>query len=452
MYDRINLVYDILECIIIDFLMDNLTLLLVVYVLYLIVSIILFDSKILSPSIVFFSSFTFMLSLACSFKILLGFTVGFLTLEVFLIAGWLFLLTEFVVKICFGKNIRKDRNSNCLYVDKYPIVIKQRLMNFILFLFVVSFVIALYVMLINTGGGTFSAKMEQYKDALLYSSGKVRYRFIVSQLYKINTSISCVLGYVLVYNYSVCNVKVIKMKKIVYLIVLFCLFSMISQGARQPVVEMLLFLGLVYLSLNLGKENRIKIRKFVLKIIPVLIIVIVFFYFSATLVGRRESERGILEYLTVYFSGGLYAFDLHVAEPARNSWWGQSSFADIYSILIDLNFVPDAARASYREFDLYGNTVTIFGRWYEDFGAIGVYIMTVIVAFCFSVYFYKVVNKTYYRLEPHVARLLYCKFLIALVWAGYDDRIRALLSTQTLVLLMLIPLFFRFITLYKAPR
>lgn len=434
--------------------MDDFSLLLVVYFAYLIASVKLFNLKIISPSVIFLASFTFMLFLAYSFRIMLDFRVSSATLEIFLLGGGFFILTELVVKNYYSsKNVLKlVCNRNNIYINKrQPIFVRNKLINALMLLFFISFLFALYVMFINTSGGSFSARMEQYKELLLYSHGRVKYRFVISQLYKINTSISYVLGYILIYNFSVCNVEISKMKKNIYLIVLFCLFSMVAQAARQPAFELLLFLGLVYLSLNLKKDKRNNVKKFVLKIIPVLIGAVFLFFITATMVGRRQTERSVGEYLAVYFCGGLYSFDLHVTKPARNNWWGQSSFADIYSTLIDLRFIPESVRATYRDFDLYGNTVTMFGRWYEDFGSIGVYLMTIIVAFSFSRYFYKVIDRTYY-IEPHIGRLIYCKFLIALLWAGYDDRIRALLSFQTLILLILIPFIFKCLTRHKISR
>lgn len=421
--------------------------LMIIYIVYTMMAFLFTNGKILSPSFVFSASFTFMISLAYIFKDILGFEVGQLTFSIFVTGGFLFLFTEYLVANFYGilRERRGIGSPTPIPKDREPLRLNRQIQRLMMVELLVSLLIAIVVLYMNTSGGTMSSRMGEYKNNLLYGSQVVRYRFVVSLLYKVNTCVVYLVGYVFVYNSALCKVKVRSQIELIIIVVQFCIFSMVAQAARQPAIEIILFLPIVYVSLLMRAKDKKKVRKLVLRAVPVAVIAVFAFYFTSTMVGRRKTQRGIWEYLAVYFCGGLYSFNLHVNEPARNEYWGQSSFADVYNLLIKLGLAPSDANAQYHDFDLYGNTVTLFGRWYEDFGQTGVYTMSVLVALFFAVFFYRrVVPAANARREHDVARLIYCKLIISLVWAGYDDRIRAILSTQTLFFLVGIYLLWTF--------
>lgn len=435
--------------------MDYFLLLAIVYFIYLIASIALFEVKLISPSVVFSASFTFMICLALLFRETLEFRVGMDAFGVLAIAGGIFLFTEFCVKLFYIAAPRKKArhlSGNLASVQNntnHPIVINRQMRVLLFAFFLLNLVISVAVVGINTTGGSIMERMSQYRQAMLYAPETVRYRFIIAQLYKICSAMIYVEAYIVVYNKMKCAVRLTHMCDYTISILIYCVYTMICQGARQPMIEILVFLVLCVLMMLLKSADKQKVRKLIRRIIPIAVVFVVFFYYAGVWVGRRESERGILEYLAVYFCGGLYSFNLHINEPAKTTFWGQSSFADIYSFLSKLSIVPESAVMSYREFDRYGNTVTLFGRWYEDFGPVGVYVMTFLVAFVFSVMFYNVLTRSAHTYKNHIGRIIYGKFLIALVWAGYDDRIRALLSMQTVVFIVMAHILFYFLVKRK---
>lgn len=422
--------------------MDLFLLLMIIYFVYLSLAWIISKGRINSPSVIFSASFSAMVCLGYIYKDYMGYDIEESTFSVLAIAGGLFLLTETVVSLLYNNSNRRvifnklNSNSN---ITKHPIIVSTVILRMCICFMVFSLLTAIFAVYTNTSGETFT-RMTQYKEMLIYDADSVRYQFIVSMMYKINTALAYVLGYVLIYNKVAFNMSFFKQKKILVLLVLFVLFSSIAQGARQPAFEMVVFLFLIYTFLLTKDKKRKEVIKFIFKSIPLALVLIVVFYFMSELIGRRQTERGIFEYLAVYFCGGLYAFNLYIENPCRTEFWGQSSFADIYTYLIKMGIVPSSASMAYKEFDLYGNTVTIFGRWYEDFGEIGVYVMTILVSLVFSWVFYHTISFRNNKKENHLARILYGKILIALVWAGYDDRVRALLSVTTMLILVLIAL------------
>lgn len=404
--------------------------LLLVYILYVLMSYVISSEKLLSPSMVFASSFTFMLMLAYGFKNILGFSVNELTFQVLALGGFIFIATECCVKLFLSS--RKKCNEIALSCSSsIPIIISDRVICFFMVYIFIAMILTIYVFCINTGGESFALRMMQYRINVLYHSDQIEGIFFVSQLYKINKCVAYFVAYIFIYNWGVCGIKLKTQFKYVIIMMLFCVSSVFSNAARQPIIEIILFLPLVYFSLSrcdLRKKINFK------KIIVGVVLLGIAFYYSSSSVGRPETQRWLLEYIAVYFCGGLYSFNLHIFEPARNAYWGQATFSDIYNTLIKWGLVSEDADAHYHAFDLYGNTVTLFGRWYEDFGQIGVYIMSFLVSLFFSILFYKkIMVKTDSLKAYHFDRFIYCKCIIALAWAGYDDRVRALLSMDMAV-------------------
>lgn len=409
--------------------MDCLLLLLIVYIMYLLTAVMFSNGRLLSPSVVFSASFSFMLLLAYFYADVLGFRVNELTFLVMGFGGFIFVATEIVVQWFLQSKTKIKLSSKA---NDEAIILPNRVIDFFIVFLVLSTIFCIYVFFINTAGDSIEMRMIKYKFALLYDDSSIEYLTYISQLYKINICITYFCSYIFIYNCTHGNLGAVRKFKYISIIFLFCVYSVFFNAARQPVIEILLFLPLVYLSLHLKCRDKKYVISLMKKFVPALILSGIIFYYTATMVGRHETERGILEYIAVYFCGGLYSFNLHIDEPARNVFWGQSSFSGVYSVLIKLGLVSADADMGYHDFDLYGNTVTMFGRWYEDFGQLGVYIMSFFVSMFFSLLFYgKIVSDKNVIKIHHIERIIYCKFIISLVWAGYDDRIRPLFTTAT---------------------
>ena len=148
-----------------------------------------------------------------------------------------------------------------------------------------------------------------------------------------------------------------------------------------------------------------------------------------------------MQRVTELLAGGIYALNIHIWEPARTTYFGQSSFADVYDKLINFGLLPESARMAYHEFDKFGNTLSLFGRWYEDFGILGVIIMSIIVTALFSLAYEYLQRRSNGNIWTHVWTAIFLTEVVSLVWAGYDDRIRTLLAFSQFVIVGLIGLF-----------
>lgn len=420
--------------------MDYFFLLMLIYISFVFISYVISEGRLVAPSFIFSASFCCMICIAYIFESKLGFEVGFDTFTIFTTAGVLFLLAQLVTSY-LAKHIVSSRQilSHTKRALQKPacLSIQRWVLNSTIVLLFIAIMMSVLCIVINTNGGNLNSIMAQYKNGLLYHADSMKLRFLISQIYKFCYVIAYICLYIVVYNYSKSGIPISKQKRYVFIVALFAVFSMLFTAARQNAVELVVFAFLVYFSLMVRKIERSKIRKTIVKLIPLAVAMVFLFYVTSFAVGRN-TKRSPIEYFAVYLCGGLYSFNLHVGEPARNLYWGQASFSEIYSMLNRIGVVTDDAVSSYHSFDLYGNTVTMFGRWYEDFGRAGVYIMTILVSVAFSYFFYK---KLYTSVDKgvgsHFARILYCRFIIALVWAGYDDRIRPLFSVSNIVIVIL---------------
>lgn len=423
--------------------MDYFLLLLITYTALLLISIMVFNLKVLSPSIIFTASFSLMIYLAFATKDLLGFAVSELTYNILSIGGILFVIVEFMI-MCINRELWHVKEANCKDERKrIALYIRNSTLSIFFLIIIFSLGLALVSVLLSTSG-SIGNRMEVYKNMLLSDKGNVKFRVVLNQLYKLNTAIVYVCAYIAVYNWTVCKESISKQKKYFVIVLIFIVYTVFSQGARQPSIEIVLFMFLIYFTWKLKKSDRHKVFRVMRLMIVIAPIAAIVFTKTAELVGRRTMNRKVLTYISTYFCGGLYAFNLHINEPARNVIWGQSSFADIYQLLNKFGMVPDDYVASYHSFERYGNTVTMFGRWYEDFGAVGVYVMVVLVSAFFSILFYRYIYPTYRNQFLHLSKIIYGKLVIALVWSGYDDRIRALISMTNILCILLM------IVIYKA--
>ncbi|MBR0279822.1 MAG: oligosaccharide repeat unit polymerase [Synergistaceae bacterium] len=426
--------------------MDNLFILALLYLIYMGVSFYIFSYNFFSPSLFFCVSMSVMLC----FSYYAGTNLGMLlainmeTFTIFAWGGFIFIATEFIV---YANHTVNHFHSSTIQNDslKYePLIIHPQIQWAATLFLAMSFLASVALVLINTGGGSWSARMIEYKDKLIYHVNDLRYRFIVAQLYKIGIIIADSFGYVLVYNLTVCNIPARKLILYFVDVLLFALFSSVFSGARRSAIELFLFLAMIFVSLNMKPGGKKKVLKLIVKSIPVVIIAASLFTIAGTWIGRYENKGG-LQNVAEYICGGLYSFNLHIDEGASTKLFGQASFSYLYAIPQNMGLIPrDDTIMITGKFDIYGNTVTIFGRWYRDFGAIGVFVMTSLVSWFYSWMFYsKIIYSNNITKEHHLARIYYCQWMTGLIWAGGDDRIAPLMTVETVIFVIFTAVFFK---------
>ena len=417
---------------------DWLSLLLIVYCCYFFVLLFFTNAKVLNPTFVYTVSFFIAIGLAFVFEKELHFNLSKETFWLITIAGAIMIFVELFYIIIYGEGNKKVSAFSPQKAE--PIIIEESFVNLVLLLSLVFVILSVTSLLLSTGSGSFSNRMFIYKNQLITNASSLKFHFIVAQIFKILTAIIYVMTYIWAFNYSKAKTKIFLGLKEIVIILLFVVGTFIAQGARQPAFEYILYFIFVYLSLNLKGVKKNEILKIVLRSIPVIPMLGVVYYYTMTLAGRSQSPRKMLEYIGANYSGGLYYLDSVIDRPACTDYFGQFSFNLVYQFLSKIGIVNKNEYIAVHPNGRYGNTLTLFGRWYEDFGDIGVYLMTFFVALFFChLYYSKVYKKTS---NQHIYRIFYCKLLMIMVWAGYDDGVRPYLSVGGVVTLLLLYFFY----------
>ena len=428
--------------------MDSYLLLLISYVIFVILGYKKFELPIISPTMITLVSLTIVIALGYCYRHEMGTDLYFYTFIVIALGGGAILGTGYVVqrwaKLNWGGQTSIEYNFDS---NRYPLVgiVKLPVRYKYISMYMIFFILfSLFCVFINTTGDSDVSRMTQYRNILLYPQQYYHTKtliFINSQFYKIALILTYISAYVAIYNGVILDKPIFKGTGLIIILGLFCIGSSIAMGARQPAIETFIFMILTYLFFMVKEQYFDKIKNFLFKLIPITIISPFLYILYGILVGRHDGNNVTLQRVTELLAGGIYALNTHIWEPARTTYFGQSSFADVYDKLINFGLLPESARMAYHEFDKFGNTLSLFGRWYEDFGILGVIIMSIIVTALFSLVYEYLQRRSNDNIWTHVWTAIFLTELVSLVWAGYDDRIRALLSFSQFVIVGLIGLF-----------
>ena len=428
--------------------MDSYLLLLISYVVFVVLGYKKFELPIISPTMITLVSLTIVIALGYWYRHEMGTDLYFYTFIVIALGGGAILGTGYVVqkwaKLNWGDQTSIEYNFDS---NRYPLVgiVKLPVRYKYISMYMIFFILfSLFCVFINTTGDSDVSRMTQYRNILLYPQQYYHTKtliFINSQFYKIALILTYISAYVAIYNGVILDKPIFKGTGLIIIVSLFCIGSSIAMGARQPAIEIFIFMILTYLFFMVKEGYVNQIKRFLFKLIPVTIVSPFLYILYGILVGRQDGNNITLERIAELLAGGIYALNAHIWEPARTIYFGQSSFADVYDKLINFGLLPERARMAYHEFDKFGNTLSLFGRWYEDFGILGVIIMSIIVTALFSLAYEYLQRRSNDNIWTHVWTAIFLTELVSLVWAGYDDRIRALLAFSQFVIVGLIGLF-----------
>lgn len=428
--------------------MDSYLLLLISYVIFVVLGYKKFELPIISPTMITLVSLTTVIALGYWYRHEMGTDLYFYTFIVIALGGVAILGTGYGVqrwaKLNWGDPTSIEYNFDS---NRYPLVgiVKLPVRYKYISMYMIFFILfSLFCVFINTTGDSDVSRMTQYRNILLYPQQYYHTKtliFINSQFYKIALILTYISAYVAIYNGVILDKPIFKGTGLIIIVGLFCIGSSIAMGARQPAIEIFIFMILTYLFFMVKEGYVNQSKRFLFKLIPVTIVSPFLYILYGILVGRQDGNNITLERIAELLAGGIYALNAHIWEPARTIYFGQSSFADIYDKLINFGLLPERARMAYHEFDKFGNTLSLFGRWYEDFGILGVIIMSIIVTALFSLVYEYLQRRSNDNIWTHVWTAIFLTELVSLVWAGYDDRIRALLSFSQFVIVDLIGLF-----------
>ena len=209
-----------------------------------------------------------------------------------------------------------------------------------------------------------------------------------------------------------------------------------SRGKIFSVFFQLLFA--VTLTLNYGgniRRNVMRINKkrgncfWIKAVILIAVIGIPLFYYGGVIGGRNYSQISAFQSVENYFSYGLIRINLIISKlnSVSSEKWGQWSFPGMYSLLNKIHLISTKSFDFFPFYKNYGNTVTIFGRWYVDFGVGGMLVMSYISGLFYSYFYYRLKYTTSKKIAIYYS-CLYIFLYSAIIMASYDDWVRSVMT------------------------
>lgn len=218
---------------------------------------------------------------------------------------------------------------------------------------------------------------------------------ILSQLTKLMYASGYLSSYLLVYNMVFSKRKWREQCKHLIIMLLSIVPSLMSSG-RSTVLRLLCAIMIEYYIVwhqKYGWHRNLSWRYIRIGIIA-LIAGIPAFYNSAKLLGRTPSAP-IFDYISAYLGASIQLFNMYVSEPVSRVILGEESLFSVIKVLhfLGLSEASTSYNLEKRFFSNGGssNVYTFFRRPLHDFGILGMYIFTALIAMVFAyIYFRKI--------------------------------------------------------------
>lgn len=198
-------------------------------------------------------------------------------------------------------------------------------------------------------------------------------------------------------------------KNIINLIPVFCgIFTAFLSSNRHNALRFVfafVFIALVFYKQRIETVVNDKQRKKILKISVVLVLgFLIFFYLAKDVVKISLHSISIVEYVIYYLSSSVVIFSKFLENPGTIMraplYFGDYSFDGFYATLARWGIIENYTLPSRSHVIIggssgirTGNIFTFFSKPYQDFGIIGMIVMTVIIFFIASYIYYHVVSK-----------------------------------------------------------
>lgn len=430
----------------------------IINVFYAVLALLAFEIFILkvnfvSPSFLFTASFLICLCSSVAISEYWGFYyLNSETSRIIIISIILFVIVEEIIRLLavLFKKV-PDSNKEYHYIYNKEIPLPSSILYFSILISFIGLFWSGYYIYGYIRSGDWVSMMAEYKDVVNQDAKSFGFgRILLNQLMKISTVINYI--FIFVFNYNSVNLVLSKKKRRLFFLsfLFFLFFRFFLSGGRQGVFYFLVaFLTCYYIlsTYNVSRERMRKVNYKFIKIFTVILcIVLPLFYFMGRMAGRKESDF-ILEASVAYLSSGIFGFENIVKDHYTSTYWGEISFPNLFSIFKLLGMMPQSSEPmAFLPFFEHGNTVSILGRWYWDFGPWGTYIMVSITSCLYSLLYYFGIQNARQLIHRNILVIIYCVSVYVLYFAGYDDLFMNIISLNYfLIFFFIVVVYYLFI-------
>lgn len=395
--------------------------LLLIFIVLLVVCYQYFNKDIIHPSVVFCA--VYVISIFCAllnvnkWDIVLNDN----TLYILLFGGMIFVAVSALIDNYYQKKYGKEKPKNnevkTITIDK-PKLIFYSIYNLVICLLTLYYV---YAIASKYGDfNSFSEMLSIFRNNTSYQVNDAIPHY-VAFLTKFSIVFSAIALYAFINNLVIHitskSIKTFKKvllflkKQILYILpILIYILSLFVRSERKSIIS-LIIMAIAYFLIIYNKKKKfnkpIKLKT-IGKLAIVMLVLLVCFYFSASIIGRKNNKN-LFDYITFYIGGSIECLNLYVENPVpKSDIIGKESFYYFIKNLSDYHIVDGIEKySSHLEFRYHnkvmvGNIYTAYRRWLQDFGYIGMVIMQIIMSAFFTIYYnklkYNKAKKGYYNL------------------------------------------------------
>jgi oligosaccharide repeat unit polymerase len=271
-----------------------------------------------------------------------------------------------------------------------------------------------------------------------------------------------IYAYIVVNNTVVCKMKI--RENIIYLLpLIFGFVIMFFAGSRKLLVQYPMALVLMYIIKKRDVDGRksISTKELFKKVLPVCLLILIMFY------GMREiskssttlADRTILDYLMYYISSPLYLLDRFIQNPSiicpLPEHFGQYTFLGFYNTLSSwgiLDFEVPFNNFQILSIESYmaGNEFTWIQRPYQDFGFLGMLILTFVFFYLYNKVYYKSIICRPASQKRDLSIILYSYFYFIVVLCFYCAYTITEVSIQSVIYMGIIVILYKLIICRKS--
>ena len=435
--------------------MNSLLFLLIIEILLLILAFFLGGQDIMSPSVVLCIMFVLSTSVALinvdtweiqySYKAVAILATGILT----------FVIGEFFYRYLWCRQLRgrlyyEKSGFASYYVRPWKL---NLLVAFDLIICLWNLISILNLM--GEGRTSITSNFAEYRRmgiASLASTGQSVNSGLLNQLLKIVIASGYLSSYLFVRNLVCKKSRIGEQVKYIIIMVLSVFPSMMS-GGRSGILRLVSAVVIEYYIVwhqKVGWNKNLSWKYFRCGIIG-LAAAIPAFYYSLRLLGRKTEET-LFNYVSIYLGSSIRLFDLYIHDPVPRKIIGEESLFSVIKVLHFLGLC-DASTSYNLEFRSLGmtnsNVYTFFRRPLHDFGLLGMYVFTILIAMLFSWVYYK---KIKYREERKTTIwvILYGYFFYWIILSSIEQYSQTYISAGVFITICIIIVLYKVLVKYKA--
>lgn len=369
---------------------------------------VLFNKKLFSPSFLVVTGFAFSTMFLILNEKKWGVNLSLKTICIILVG---------IIFFIIGEVMFKKASFNSIGIKCKTLSIKNSLLKpflIIIFdLFLIYFLIHEIHRLGNLADNLIRKNgiMYAYKYVITYTNNDLN--SLLKQLLKFSNWFGYIYLFILATNISIKKYK----KNIKQLIfdILPVFLSVVLIFLRGNRINLISYVVAFIFLINLFSSNK-NIKKTLISISAVIVLFLLSFYFTATLVGRK-SNLNFFDYISNYIGGSINLFDLYLKKPVIPTYKFSEVFPGLYQNMFDFGFVHETIkkqlefRNTITRIEL-GNVYTSFRRFYSSLGVFGVGLFSFLQSIIFN--FLKLKSQKSKLLLILFSSLLYCLPLVAI--------------------------------------